>query len=247
VKKIALFSYDAGSSEILLELVRANLDLGEFRIFCLKDSPCYTLAKTKDLDLYMVNITDSKEEVFEYLSSFAPSLILYGTGWQNHIEYHFLEYAKDHDLPSVAFLDHWTNYRERFGYPSEEYRENLPSFIAAHDKESFELAKSLDLPNVVAIKNYAKKRELLYAKEVFSKIKEEDLLLFLTEPTAKVAQKTYGDANFWGFDEESVFKDILANKPLFGCQNILIRLHPSDSSQSYEKIDPTAMFSDKTL
>jgi hypothetical protein len=246
VKKIALFSHDAGSSEILLELVRANLNLGEFRIFCLKDSPCYTLIKAKELELYVVVIT-TRDDIFEHLSSFKPSLILYGTGWQNHTEYHFLEYAKEHKLPSIAFLDHWTNYRERFGYPSEKWRENLPSFIATHDKESFDLAKSLDLPNVIAIKNYAQMREILYAKEIFSKVKEEDLLLFLTEPTAKVAQKSYGDANFWGFDEESVFRDILANKSLFCCQNILIRLHPSDSPLNYKKIDPTAVFSNKTL
>lgn len=246
MKKIALFSHDAGSSEILLELIRANLDLGDFRIFCLKESPCRALAKTKELESFIEIIT-CEDDIFKQLSSFHPSLILYGTGWQNHIEYHFLEYAKEHKLPSIAFLDHWTNYRERFGYPNEEWRENLPDFIATHDKESFELAKSLDLPNVIDIKNYAQMREILSAKEIFSKTKEEDLLLFLTEPTVKVAQKSHGDANYWGFDEESVFRDILANKSLFDCQNILIRLHPSDSPLSYKKIDPTAIFSDKTL
>ncbi len=247
MKKIAIFSHDAGASEILLELCRANIDTQEFRIFCLLDSPCYTLVKAKHLEPYTVNITDEENDIFKKLLDFNPSIILYGTGWQNHLEYIFLKYAKKHKLPSVAFLDHWSNYLERFGYPNKNWRENLSDFIATHNKESFELAKNLGLPNVVAIKNYAQKREFLYAKDVFERVKEQDILLFLTEPTAKVAQKSYGDNNFWGFDEVKVFKDILDNKALFNCERIVIRVHPSDISDTYRTIDNDITFSDKSL
>lgn len=247
MKKIAIFSHDAGASEILLELCRANIDMQEFRIFCLIDSPCHTLAKTKQLEAYTVSIADKESDIFKKLSDFNPSLILYGTGWQNRLEYIFLKYAREHKIQSVAFLDHWSNYRERFGYPDKKWRENLPDFIATHNKESFELAKNLDLPNVIAIKNYAQKREFLYAKDVFERVKEQDILLFLSEPTAKVAQKSYGESNFWGFDEVKVFKDILENKMLFNCEKIVIRVHPSDTPETYKNIDTDVIFSDKTL
>lgn len=247
MKKIAIFSHDAGASEILLELCRANITTQEFCIFCLLDSPCNTLVKAKKLEPYTLNITDQKSDIFKKLLDFNPSLILYGTGWQNHLEYTFLEYAREYKLTSVAFLDHWSNYRERFGYPNEKWRQNLPSFIATHNKESFELAKKLNLPNVVAIKNYAQKREFLYAKNIFEEIKEQDILLFLSEPTSKVAQKSYGDTNFWGFDEVKIFKDILDNKDLFNCEKIVIRVHPSDTPQTYKNIDTDVIISDKTL
>lgn len=247
MKKIAIFSHDAGASEILLELCRANIDTQEFCIFCLLDSPCYTLVKAKRLEPYTINIPDEETDIFKKLLDFNPSIILYGTGWQNHLERIFLKYAREHKLPSVAFLDHWSNYRERFGYPDEKWRENLPNFIATHNKESFELAKNLDLPNVVAIKNYAQEREFLYAKDIFERVKEQDILLFLSEPTAKVAQKSYGDSNFWGFNEVKVFKDILENYKLFSCKKIVIRVHPSDTPQTYKDIDQDVIFSDKTL
>lgn len=247
MKKIAIFSHDAGASEILLELCRANMDMNEFRIFCLLDSPCHTLVKAKNLEPYTVNITEQKNDIFKKLLDFNPSLILYGTGWQNHLEYIFLEYAREHKLQSVAFLDHWSNYKERFGYPKQNWRENLPDFIATHNKESFELAKKLELPNVVAIKNYAQKREFSHAQDVFKRVKEEDILLFLSEPTAKVAQKSYGNSDFWGFDEVKVFKDILEHKALFDCKEIVVRVHPSDTPQTYKNIDKTVLFSDKTL
>jgi hypothetical protein len=247
VRKIALFAHDAGGTEILLELLKASLHGGEFRIFSLAESPCYTLMKAKKLEHFWCEITPLKSDIEAKLSSFAPSIILYGTGWQNHLEYHFLAYAKAHHITSIAFLDHWTNYRERFGYPEKNWEHNLPSFIAAHDQTSFDKAQSFGLPNVIAIKNYALATQLKEAQNVLGKIQERDTLLFLSEPTAKVATRSFGDAYAWGFTEKEVFEDILTCKEKFGCKNILIRLHPSDTPECYHAIDPNATFSHATL
>lgn len=247
MRKIALFAHDAGGADILLELLKASLPVGEFRIFALAESPCYTLIKTKKLEHLWCEITPEKSDIEAKLTLFAPSIVLYGTGWQNHIEYHFLAYAKAHTIPSIAFLDHWTNYRERFGYPEKNWEHNLPSFIAAHDQTSFDKAQSFGLPNVIAIKNYALATQLKEAQNVLGKIQERDTLLFLSEPTAKVATRSFGDAYAWGFTEKEVFEDILTCKEKFGCKNILIRLHPSDTPECYQAIDPNAEFSHSTL
>lgn len=247
MKRIALFAHDAGGAEILLELLKASLNVGEFRIFSLIDSPCYTLIKTKKLEHFWSEITIDKNDIEAKLSQFQPSIILYGTGWQNHLEYHFLDYAKTHNLPSMAFLDHWTNYRERFGYPEKNWENNLPSFIVAHDQTSFNNAKALGLPNVIAIKNYALHTQLKEAQNVLSKIQENNTLLFLSEPTAKVATRAFEDAYGWGFTEKEVFEDILKHKALFECKNILIRLHPSDTPTLYQNIAPDVALSHATL
>lgn len=243
MRKIALFAHDAGGAEILLELLKVSLHVGEFRIFCLGDSPCYILIKAKNLEQYWCEIAPNKEDIEAKLSLFKPEIVLYGTGWQNHLEYHFLNYAKAHKLLSLAFLDHWTNYAERFGYPEKNWENNLPSFIVAHDKASEEKAKELGLPNVVAIKNYA----LLAQLKAFKETTQNDTLLFLSEPTAKVAKASFGDAYGWGFTEKEVFENILTCKALFGCEKIVIRLHPSDSRETYEAIDNTVTFSKATL
>jgi len=247
VKRIALFAHDAGGAEILLELLKASLNVGEFRIFSLVDSPCYHLIKTKKLEHFWSEITSDAQDIEAKLTQFQPSIILYGTGWQNHLEYHFLDYAKTHNLPSMAFLDHWTNYRERFGYPEKNWENNLPSFIVAHDQTSYDKATAFGLPNVIAIKNYALLSQLKEAQNVLSKIQENNTLLFLSEPTAKVATRAFGDAYGWGFTEKEVFEDILKHKALFECDTILIRLHPSDTPETYQTIDPSATFSHATL
>lgn len=243
MNKIALFAHDAGGAEILLELLKASLHVGKFCVLCLEDSPCYKLLKSKHLEHLWCKIAPTKEDIKTQLSSFYPDLILYATGWQNHLEYHFLEYARAHNIPSVAFLDHWTNYRERFGYPEINWQNNLPDFIAAHDKVSEAKAKEFGLPNVVGIKNYA----LLAQLKNFKSRKQSDTLLFLSEPTSKVALASFGDSYFWGFDEKEVFKNILTCKEKFECQNLIIRLHPSDSAQTYQELDKNATFSDVSL
>ncbi|MDD3342352.1 MAG: hypothetical protein PHR87_02120 [Sulfurospirillaceae bacterium] len=243
MKKIALFAHDAGGAEILLELLKASLHVGQFRVFCLADSPCFRLIEAKNIEAYSCKIAPIKEEIHAKLFFFNPSIILYSTGWQNHLEYHFLDYAKEHKLPSLAFLDHWTNYRERFGYPEPNWENNLPSFIVAHDKTSEDKAKELGLPNIIAIKNYA----LLAQLKAFKDTKQSNTLLFLSEPTAKVAQASFGDTYFWGFTEKEVFENILTCKEKFGCEKIIIRLHPSDSPETYQTIDNTIEFSHDTL
>lgn len=247
MRKIALFAHDAGGAEILLELLKASLHVGKFCIFALADSPCYKLIKAKKLEHFWCEIASEKSNIEAKLTSFEPDLILYGTGWQNHLEYYFLSYSKAHNLPSIAFLDHWTNYRERFGYPEKNWENNLPSFIATHDQTSFDIAKNLGLSNVIAIKNYALMAQIKEAQSVLVNLHETDTLLFLSEPTAKVAKRSFGDAYGWGFTEKEVFEDILVNQEKFGCKNTLIRLHPSDTPETYQAIDPNATFSYSTL
>jgi len=245
MKKIAIFAHDAGGSELLLELLKDSLHVGEFRVFCIDGSPCYVLMIDKKLTKYQETIEPTKEFIFTALNKYAPHLILYSTGWQNHFEYHFLAYAKKYNLPSVAFLDNWTNFRERFSYPDTNWQKNFPDFIAAHDKSSKMVADSLDLKNVIIIKNYSLSKQIEKYKKI--DIKEENVLLYLSEPTSKVAKKTYGDSRYWGFDESDIYKNILKYQKKLACNKIIVRLHPSDNSDIYKKINPNITISSVSL
>ncbi len=245
MKKIAIFAHDAGGSEILLELLKASLDICEFKVFCTLDSSCYALIIRKKLTSCSVIINPIKESIFHKLDLFNPDMVLYGTGWQNHFEYHFLDYARKNNLPSVVFLDNWTNFRERFGYPDVAWQKNFPDFIATHDKVSKNLAISLGLKNVITIKNYSLINLLDRYKKI--DIKENDTLLFLSEPTAKVAKKTYGNPMYWGFDESSMFKTILKQKKKLTCKDILVRLHPADDATVYRSVNKNIKLSSSTL
>jgi len=245
VRKIVIFANDAGGSELLLELLRASLHVGEFRVFYIQNSPCQKILKQKCLDSYAFAIQASQQSVSDALDKINPDIILYSTGWQNHVEYYFLNYAREHKIPSVAFLDNWANYKERFSYPDASWKDNFPTYIATHDEFSEKKAKELGLENLVAIKNYSLINELQNFKNVRNAT--SDILLFLSEPTSVVAKKTYGDEHYWGFTECDVFKSILKHQHKFGCSNIVVRLHPSDTADAYKKIASDITISDLSL
>ena len=244
MKKIAIFAHDAGGSEILLELLKASLYVGEFRVFCTNNSPCHILIENKKLANYQEIIEPTKKFIFSKLVLFKPDIVLYSTGWQNHFEYYFLDYARKNNLPSVAFLDNWTNFRERFGYPDANWQKNFPDFIATHDKYSQESASKQGLKNPITIKNYSLEKKLNEYKKL---TKKEDTLLFLSEPTAKVAKKTYGDSNYWGFNEKDTLKAILQYQKKSTCSKIVVRLHPSEESKAYKELDPNITISSNSL
>ena len=244
MKKIAIFTHDAGGSEILLELLKASLHVGDFKVYSMDDSPCKKLLVAKDLISCYKDITPKKEAIFLELENFNPDLILYGTSWQNHIEYYFLDYARSKSIPSVAFLDNWTSFRERFGFPDKNWTKNIADFVAVHDEHSRKIAISFGFKNIIDIKNYALEKQLNECRKIDF---EEDITLFLSEPTAKVAKKTYQDSYYWGFDEKDIYKAVLEHKNSFVCKDIVVRLHPSDKPDVYKQIDPKTVISTNTL
>ena len=78
-------------------------------------------------------------------------VLISGTGWASDLEHQARQLARQRGIPSVAVLDHWLNYRERFQREGEEV---LPDALWVADAEATALAKAafpnlpvLQLPN----------------------------------------------------------------------------------------------------
>jgi hypothetical protein len=71
-------------------------------------------------------------------------VLISGTGWQTDLEHRARLLAHQRGIPSVAVLDHWVNYRERF---QREGEEQLPDALWVADAEAAALATDL-YPNV---------------------------------------------------------------------------------------------------
>ncbi len=225
---IAVVSHDAGSSELLCTLVSDHQNDVTWHIFALPKSPMAIICERNDLP-YTPIINAAQQ-----LERLKPTALLFGTGWQEKVEHPYVAYCKTHHIPTVAFLDHWSNYRERFGYPQTGWEKNCGDFTAVSDEKALELATSLHLPNVITLPNFYLKKLVDEAKT--KKITPSENLLFLSEPTDVVAKQTYGDENFWGFTQYTALEDILKNFERFGCAGLTIRLHPSEASSGFKKI-----------
>ncbi|MBD3806060.1 hypothetical protein [Sulfuricurvum sp.] len=225
---IAVVSHDAGSSEILCALIREYFDLYSWYIFAIAQSPMGRLCERYHLPFSPI------EDPRQQLQSINPDVLFFGTGWQEKIERPYVRFCKEHSIPTVAFLDHWSNYRKRFGFPNEGWEENLGDFTAVTDQRALFLAESFALPNPVGLKNFYLRNTIAQARQ--KKIHPTNNLLFLSEPTDAVALRTHGDKNYWGFTQYSALEDILKHFEQFGCVGLTIRLHPSDNANGYKKI-----------
>lgn len=225
---IAVVSHDAGSSELLCALISQHKNDALWHIFASPKSPMAHICKRDGLAFTPI------DDAIQQLQALQPNALLFGTGWQEKIERPYVSYCKEHSIPTVAFLDHWSSYRERFGYPDAGWEKNCGDFTAVHDAKAFELATKFALPYPLKLPN-------LYLQNLITSARQKtpvpnQNLLFLSEPTDAVAKRTYGDVNYWGFTQYTALEDILKNFARFGCSGLTIRLHPSDTAGGYKKI-----------
>lgn len=226
--RIAVVSHDAGSSELLCALVKEYREHASWHIFAKTPSPMATICERNALTFSPIGNAD------EQLETLRPDLLLFGTGWQEKCEHPYVTYCKAHHIPTVAFLDHWTNYRERFGCPQQGWEKNLGDFIAVHDEKAYTIAASLALPNLLKLPNYYLQNLIKDARK--HPVSASNHLLFLSEPTDAVAERTYGDPLYWGFTQYTALQEILEHFEQFACQTLIIRLHPSETSSSYASL-----------
>ena len=164
-----------------------------------------------------------------------PHLVLTGTSWASNLEMRVRNLARQHRIRSASYLEHWINYRERFGFPAP-WIENLPEEVWCPDNESIRLCTALGFPAAaltLAGNPYLDRltRELLNAdvKEV------EGSWLYVCEPIGAHALLTTGNAQSQGYDEFDALRYFLAaSQPMRTPETrVVIRPHPSEPENKY--------------
>ncbi len=234
-KRILVVSHDAGGAEIISAYVKHFYKHYDF--FCLVSGPAekvFLNKKIADLKVSFVTETDP----VKVLSKIKPELVLTATSWITSVEKDFITASKKKGIRTAVYLDHWINYRERFGYPDRDWKKNLPDEIWVGDKEAFVMAKRLKFPNVKMMRNeyFIEIKEKIKKLTTRKKTYGLKTLLFISEPISVGAQKKFGNPRYWGFTEHEVLENIcviLAKKP---CWQLVVRKHPSDAPDTYDQI-----------
>ena len=89
-------------------------------------------------------------------------LLISGTGWESNLEHNARKKASQANIYSVAVIDHWVNYKLRFG----DQQTILPNEIVT-DKYAFDLAKNISRDTNKTLPNY-------YLEDITKKIKYLD-------------------------------------------------------------------------
>lgn len=226
--RILVVSHDAGGAEVVSAWIKKN-KIHQYS-YCLH-GPAQSIFSRK---LPGIKILDCNELD---LSRF--DLVLTGTSWSSELERRMILQAKENGVKSAAYLDHWVNYRERFGYPSRTWLENLADEIWCGDEYAMKICRNCGIPE---------RKLRLVENEYFARIKEEaeaykndvtsNSILYICEPVGEHMKKEHGDEFYLGYDEfsamEYFFKTLLRSSML--SYRITVRLHPSEKGVKYDHI-----------
>lgn len=222
---VGIVSHDTGGAEILASYVAQR------RLDCLfvLEGPA---RKVFERRVGSVGLSSLEEVVAKC------DWLLCGTSWQSDLEWEALGMGHLHGKRTVAFLDHWGHYRERF---IRQGQEHLPDEIWVGDtlaearaREYFPDSRISLVPNP-----YFEdlKRDLAAAKRPQGVAPARGLnVLFVSEPLREHGLRGYGDELHWGYTEEEALRYFLSNLHVLGgaIGRIAIRPHPSEPLHKYD-------------
>jgi hypothetical protein len=178
--------------------------------------------------------------------------VITGTGWESNLEHEARKLAYERGIRSIAVIDHWINYADRFIRKRERV---LPDEIWVSDPYAAEIAQAT-FPTVRVIQQVnaylaglvleVESRQLVGAAE------GSDRVLYLLEPIRHVWGKLAVPGEFLALD---YFMEQRNRTLITADAEIRLRPHPSDPPGKYEAwlarqanaqvhLDPSATLTD---
>ena len=153
------------------------------------------------------------------------SAVVTGTGWSSDMEYLGRVEANRHRVRSIAVLDHWVNYRERF---IRHGRELLPDEVWVVDEYAESIAREA-FPGLKIVR-----QPDAYSERMVSQIgpltdSTPKRLLYLLEPM----RTDWGRSEPGEFQALTYFRDSFDQLNLNSPVEITLRLHPSEQRGKY--------------
>ncbi len=231
--KCLIVSHDAGGAEIVSAWVRRH---PENNYLFVLEGPAKEIFNKK-----IKNIKNMSRENFKALIK-QVDLVLTGTGWGSDLEKVAMKIAKSQEKQCVSFVDHWTNYPERF---KDNDKWILPNELWVGDEKALKeaqktLPKELKLhlepnPYFEDIKQEIDNLQVKNKKNDFLNI------LYICEPIYEHAKKKFGDGYYFGVTEKEIMDKFLAalpgkipsNKPW----QLRLRKHPSELPDKNKYLD----------
>lgn len=238
-----VISCEAGGAQILSSWIREICPAGNYA-YCLQ-GPAEAIFRTRLGDIPQVRLDAI------YSLDRHRDRVMTGTSWMPDLERRAIAMTREKGIHSISILDHWTNYRERFlphdlwEVIPDDWSSYLPDEIWACDEYAYRLARTLGFPaeRLTQIENpYLAVVRRRFKDQTRKKLmpKAGLRLLYISEPVADDLEKTYGDANYWGYTEYDLVKSLVRDINLFLKRGIdlsvRIRLHPNEVTGKYDTL-----------
>lgn len=216
---LAVVCHDAGATNILAAWLRQYT--ADFKIYA--DGPATEIL----MALFPTQrFVESLDQCLDGASS-----LLSGTGWASDLEHQARKWAKERGIYTIAVIDHWVNYEQRFSRKQEQI---LPDEIWLADnyalhiaEEKFPHTKLRVLPNLYLADLVEEIGELGNRKESCP------TLLYILEPI----RSSWGMGELSGeFQALEYFLEHLSQLKIPDNVEIILRPHPSEPVGKYDSI-----------
>ncbi len=156
--------------------------------------------------------------------------VVTGTGWESSLEHDARKLARDMGIRSIAVIDHWVNYADRFIRNREQV---LPDEIWVSDSYAEKIAKAT-FPTVQVKQQTNKYMEKLVAEvescQTSTTSQANDRILYVLEPIRQNWGELTEPGEFLALD---YFMANLHCAPVSQDAQIRLRPHPSDPPGKY--------------
>ncbi|HYB97257.1 MAG TPA: hypothetical protein VEC39_19955 [Vicinamibacterales bacterium] len=218
---VLLVAHDAGGAELVTSLARREGLSGEV---C-ASGPAREICARK-LPAWPASSLDAGVARCEW--------VLTGTSWSSDHEWRAIAAARAMAKPSVAFLDHWVCYRERFvrGEVVELPDELWVADEWALDKATREFpAARIALVGNPYLADQAEALERLPRR----RRPDDPTVLFLGEPISDQAVQWHGNSQHYGYTEHEALEFFFEARASLGLgqHRVLLRRHPSEAVDKY--------------
>lgn len=229
-KGLFVFS-DAGGAKPVLSYIKLADGIND--VYAVSDR---TYNFYNDFGIKVNAYTEGSES--EIIDSYQPDFVFTGTSMSSKIELRFIEEATKRKIPCYTFIDHYTNFRERF---FDNGREIFPDYICVTDERAAALCRAanshMPAENIFASGNYYH----LFLKQWKPEVSKADfftqhgipqyhkVITYASDPL-----RSAGGKEKWGSDEQDnwlMFAEVIKS---LGADNfsIVFKLHPNQKKEN---------------
>jgi hypothetical protein len=182
--------------------------------------------------------------VSRVFDSFVPDVVFVVPQFSESLEELVIVEARSRNIPSLAGIDHWALFRERFSKTNSYNKvvgsgfQFLPNKVLVNDTFAYDGAIASGIPvellQIVGSPILEQRWKGISKKKVLQNIADgsqerKKIVLFISEPYSKRYPK--GSEFFQGFTEFDVLNDLI--EVLSPMSELVIRLHPSQSLDEF--------------
>lgn len=231
-KGLFVFS-DPGGAKPLLSFIK-NYKLKNFRVISDRSYDFFL-----DFDINVISFRN--QNIIDFIKDFNPDYLLTGTSYTSNIELKFIKEAKKLDINTYSYIDHYTNYKERFILNKKKI---FPNKILLIDNIAEKIALKNNLSDYSSLivcknfyhdflKNWLPKTE---RKNFINNLlinSNEKIIVYAPDPLSNIKGKEK-----YLFNENDVWNDLAYVLKKIKSKNliIIIKFHPNQKKEPLIKL-----------